>query len=121
MKKLYRYLLILAAFAAAGGCSSDKEETGNPDVRFYATPASLNFEAGKNALQLNISTTAHWKITCDDTWLSAAPSEGTGSAKVEITAQANPLTQPRTSSLTIAYGGAEPAVIPVSQKVDGEV
>lgn len=120
MKKLYRYLLILAAFAAAGGCSSDKEETGNPDVRFYATPASLNFEAGKNALQLNISTTAHWKITCDDTWLSAAPSEGTGSAKVEITAQANPLTQPRTSSLTIAYGGAEPAVIPVSQKVDGE-
>lgn len=120
MKKLYLHLLILAAFAAAGGCSSDKEDTGNPDVQFYATPASLNFEAGKTTLQLNISTTASWKITCDDTWLSASRSEGTGSAKVEITAQANPLTQPRTSSLTIAYGVAKPAVIPVSQKVAGE-
>ncbi len=120
MKKLYLYLLILVAFAAAGGCSSDKEDTGTPDVQFYATPASLNFEAGKATLQLNISTTASWKITCDDTWLSASRSEGTGSAKVEITVQANPLTQPRTSSLTIAYGVAKPAVIPVSQKVTGE-
>ena len=71
-------------------------------------------------MQLSISTTGHWTIVCDDEWLEAVPAEGTGSAKVGITAQANPLAQQRTSSLTIAYGGAEPAVVPVTQKVSGE-
>ena len=120
MKKLLFHLLIFALFAAAAGCSSGKDDDGNPDVRFYAAPASLNFESGKTTLQLSISTTAHWKIVCDDEWLEAVPAEGTGSAKVGITAQANPLAQQRTSSLTIAYGGAEPVVVPVSQKVSGE-
>lgn len=107
MKKLLFYLLIFTLFAAAAGCSSGKDDDGNPDVRFYAVPASLNFEAGKTTLQLSISTTGHWTIVCDDEWLEAVPAEGTGSAKVGITAQANPLAQQRTSSLTIAYGGAE--------------
>ena len=120
MKKLLFYLLIFTLFAAAAGCSSGKDDDGNPDVRFYAVPASLNFEAGKTTLQLSISTTGHWTIVCDDEWLEAVPAEGTGSAKVGITAQANPLAQQRTSSLTIAYGGAEPAVVPVTQKVSGE-
>lgn len=108
MKKLLFHLLIFTLFAAAAGCSSGKDDDGNPDVRFYAVPASLNFEAGKTTLQLSISTTGHWTIVCDDEWLEAVPAEGTGSAKVGITAQANPLAQQRTSSLTIAYGGAEP-------------
>lgn len=120
MKKLLFYLLIFTLFAAAAGCSSGKDDDGNPDVRFYAVPASLNFEAGKTTLQLSISTTGHWTIVCDDEWLEAVPAEGTGSAKVGITAQANPLAQQRTSSLTIAYGGAEPSVVPVTQKVSGE-
>lgn len=120
MKKLLFHLLIFTLFAAAAGCSSGKDDDGNPDVRFYAVPASLNFEAGKTTLQLSISTTGHWTIVCDDEWLEAVPAEGTGSAKVGITAQANPLAQQRTSSLTIAYGGAEPAVVPVTQKVSGE-
>ena len=47
MKKLLFYLLIFTLFAAAAGCSSGKDDDGNPDVRFYAVPASLNFEAGK--------------------------------------------------------------------------
>lgn len=119
MKKLLFHLLIFTLFAAAAGCSSGKDDDGNPDVRFYAVPASLNFEAGKTTLQLSISTTGHWTIVCDDEWLEAVPAEGTGSAKVGITAQANPLAQQRTSSLTIAYGGAEPAVVPVTQKVSG--
>lgn len=71
-------------------------------------------------MQLSVTTGTHWKITCDAEWLSAVPSEGTGSAKVGITAQANSQAGRRTSSLTIAYGGAEPAVIPVSQKVSEE-
>ncbi len=120
MKKLLFHLLIFTLFAAAAGCSSGKDDDGNPDVRFYAVPASLNFEARKTTLQLSISTTGHWTIVCDDEWLEAVPAEGTGSAKVGITAQANPLAQQRTSSLTIAYGGAEPAVVPVTQKVSGE-
>lgn len=99
MKKLLFYLLIFTLFAAAAGCSSGKDDDGNPDVRFYAVPASLNFEAGKTTLQLSISTTGHWTIVCDDEWLEAVPAEGTGSAKVGITAQANPLAQQRTSSL----------------------
>ena len=47
MKKLLFHLLIFTLFAAAAGCSSGKDDDGNPDVRFYAVPASLNFEAGK--------------------------------------------------------------------------
>lgn len=86
MKKLLFYLLIFTLFAAAAGCSSGKDDDGNPDVRFYAVPASLNFEAGKTTLQLSISTTGHWTIVCDDEWLEAVPAEGTGSAKVGITA-----------------------------------
>ena len=93
MKKLLFHLLIFTLFAAAAGCSSGKDDDGNPDVRFYAVPASLNFEAGKTTLQLSISTTGHWTIVCDDEWLEAVPAEGTGSAKVGITAQANPLAQ----------------------------
>ena len=119
MKKFLFRILILAVFAAVAGCSSD-EGGENPDVRFYAAPSSLNFDAGKSVLQLSVTTGTHWKITCDAEWLSAVPSEGTGSAKVGITAQANSQSGPRTSSLTIAYGGAEPAVIPVSQKVSEE-
>lgn len=107
MKKLLFHLLIFTLFAAAAGCSSGKDDDGNPDVRFYAVPASLNFEAGKTTLQLSISTTGHWTIVCDDEWLEAVPAEGTGSAKVGITAQANPLAQQRTSSLTIAFDGAD--------------
>ena len=119
MKKFLFRILILALFAAVAGCSSD-EGGENPDIRFYAAPSSLNFDAGKSVLQLSVTTGTHWKITCDAEWLSAVPSEGTGSAKVGITAQANSQAGRRTSSLTIAYGGAEPAVIPVSQKVSEE-
>ena len=71
MKKLLFHLLIFTLFAAAAGCSSGKDDDGNPDVRFYAVPASLNFEAGKTTLQLSISTTGHWTIVCDDEWLEA--------------------------------------------------
>ena len=70
MKKLLFHLLIFTLFAAAAGCSSGKDDDGNPDVRFYAVPASLNFEAGKTTLQLSISTTGHWTIVCDDEWRS---------------------------------------------------
>ena len=59
MKKLLFHLLIFTLFAAAAGCSSGKDDDGNPDVRFYAVPASLNFEAGKTTLQLSISTTGY--------------------------------------------------------------
>lgn len=88
MKKFLFRILILAVFAAVAGCSSD-EGGENPDIRFYAAPSSLNFDAGKSVLQLSVTTGTHWKITCDAEWLSAVPSEGTGSAKVGITAQAN--------------------------------
>ena len=83
MKKLLFHLLIFTLFAAAAGCSSGKDDDGNPDVRFYAVPASLNFEAGKTTLQLSISTTGHWTIVCDDEWLEAVPAEGTGVRRSE--------------------------------------
>lgn len=120
MKKILFRLLILVVCTAVAGCSSDEDGGQNPEPGFYAVPSSLNFDAGESVLQLSVTTGTHWKIVCDAEWLSVVPSEGTGSAKIGVTAQANPQDGPRMSSLTIAYGGAEPAVIPVSQKAGEE-
>ncbi len=114
--------LLLLSFFVLWGCSSEQNTPprGSTSSRFYATPSSLTFDAAETVLQLAISTDAHWKITCDAAWLNAVPAEGVGSTKVRVSAQANPLTQVRTASLSIEYGDTAPAVIPITQKIESQ-
>ena len=113
---LSHILLCVPIFVWTMACSSDEEAVAG-DVRLYAAPASLHFEAAESTLQLSVSTDGRWSIECGAEWLSADPVHGEGAARVRVAARSNTSAQERSSQLTICYGNSQRLEIPVVQSI----
>ena len=110
MKKLKLFIGLLAAFAAATGCSKD-------DAPFLTvTPATaIEFSAeAKESVELAISTNQEaWDAVSDMPWCTVTKVDN----KLEVKAVVNDkVVAPSPAKITITAGGAAPVIIEVTQK-----
>lgn len=86
--KQFKYFLLIAAVALSTiGCH--KEVT----VSFETTTQELDAQGG--TIEVGLKSNGEWTIESTAGWLSITPLSGTGDATLTITAEANPIEEPR--------------------------
>jgi ligand-binding sensor domain-containing protein len=77
---------------------------------------SLSIDADANSTaKFNISSNIDWKISTNQSWLSASEASGSGNATVSLTANKNPLTTKREAILTVSGKDVDTLFITVTQ------
>lgn len=85
-------------------------------VVFSVSETSLNIDADANSTaSFNITTNTDWSITISESWLSASSYAGSEDATINLTAEENNSTEPRTANTTVSGFGATDHVITVTQ------
>jgi hypothetical protein len=81
-----------------------------PPCEYVVTPTSLQVAAdgGLSTVSVTTDTGCSWAAASDQSWATVSPASGTGSGPVTVTVAANPTTEPRTATVTVA--GQEVAV-----------
>lgn len=110
---MLRYIRMLSMAAvltvAAGGLTDCRK--ADVDV----TPAEVKIENDQEPVAIEISTTSPWTIECEQTWVTASPTSGNGSATVYLTALANTTGAIRQTRVLVNAGRAESLVsVPVT-------
>ena len=109
MFRLFRTLaaafVLISAVCALAGCRE-----ANIDV----TPTDLTIGNDLAPVTVEISTPERWSIECPNSWVTASPSSGHGSASVSLTAVPNSTEAARETEILITAGKAEGRVtVPV--------
>ena len=108
MKK-FRFLAVIAAFAALWACKPDVPEV-TPEIG--VSPATVNFEADGGTLRVAVTTNMEsYEVTGAPEWLTVQQNGN----EIALTAAANTVNAPRNCTLT-AKAGSATATIEVSQK-----
>jgi len=90
------------------------QEAGDPVISISGEDINIAPEEGSKATMEVISNTS-WSVSTDETWLTLAPSTGTGNGSIILTAKANPSAMNRPADITITDGGAISQTIVVVQ------
>lgn len=102
-------LLLLGAAMIAVACHEKVIDT------LSVSPATMTFEAEGGSTQvLNVMSTTTWSLSLSAGWLHASPSAGSGDGTVNIIADVNTDTEPRTATITV--NGADTKTVEVTQK-----
>jgi len=97
-----RYVALAAVLAAAVGVLADCRKA-DVDV----TPNDLIIGNDQEPVAIEISTSSSWSIEYQQTWVTASPASGNGSATVYLTALANNTGAERETNILINAGRAE--------------
>ena len=84
-------------------------------IKLSATTAFVKAAQGSTAT-INISSSVACTVNCDQTWLAVAPSVGTGTNSLTLTAEENPNITARSSTVTVSAAGVESQTITVTQE-----
>lgn len=88
-------------------------EISGLSIAFHAL--TLDAAAGsQSTVQLYCDTT--WTATSSQQWLTVSPTNGLGNGTLTFTAQANPLSTPRTAQITVSASGIEAQTITITQQ-----
>ena len=68
---------------------------------------------------VDVTSNLNWTAVSNQNWLTVAPTTGFGSTKVTLTAQENPTTSERVSTITLSGNGVTNQVITVTQDPGG--
>lgn len=99
--------LAFVLFAAGAGCESDKSSPGGPTpvCSFTVAPPSQAFGADGGTANVTVTTTAacSWTAASNAGWIAiTSGGTGTGSGTAAYTVAANPSTEARNGTLTVA-------------------
>jgi mannan endo-1,4-beta-mannosidase len=72
--------------------------------------SALSLGSGASSGNAAITANVSWTVTDDQSWLSAAPTSGTGNATLAVSATANTATTARTGTVTVSGGGISRAI-----------
>lgn len=92
-------------------CKKDKHEA--PILSFEKTSFLFPAESGRDSVLLTANVS--WSISSKPSWLSIAPSEGNGDAKIVMTYEANTARGSRSASLVLKAAGADSTTIQLTQ------
>lgn len=107
---------------ASDGSASDQSDgsftLGSPP-ELDISPQELTFASGGNVKTFSVSNdgggTLSWSVSESASWLSVAPSSGSGPKAIEVTAVENTSTSPRTASVFVDAGDAGSQTVEVNQ------
>ena len=113
MKNIF-YVLI-ASLILVVGCQPDALKS-----ELSVSPSSLDFAVKGGVKQIDVKSTADWKISQNtgSGWCTPSRTEGTSSAKVNITVAENKTTEARTAELTFTASGCSPVTVKITQGFD---
>jgi hypothetical protein len=77
-------------------------------------PETIAFSNGSSSRTIELTSNTSWTISSDQSWCSATPTSGNGSASVRVSATENTTSSTRTANITFKYG-ANTKVITVTQ------
>jgi len=90
-------------------------QTGAAPV-LTVSPNTLSIEAPNNSTKaIVITSNISWTTTSDQKWLTVSSPTGSNNATLTITAQANPITIPRTAIITVSGTGVTDVALNVNQ------
>ena len=116
MKKIVWILLAAFCVAACGG--KDPEPT--PQDHFSVMPSTLSFTDEDASTKLvTVTASSAWTVSVSADWIRVSPTSGSGNASLSVKVDPNPEEGPRTGSISI--GGADKAVVSVTQAGSGKV
>ena len=98
-----RFLFLAVFVLALAACKDDKNVVIESNESIAASPTSVSFPADGSepaVIELTVSDGTKWKVTNKPAWITASPTEGTGSANVTLTAGNSTLTSQRTAKVT---------------------
>lgn len=115
------YFAFLACLLVIGSCGGDEEPTppggGEEEVLLSVNTTSFDFEAEGGSSGLQITSNAIWRFEYDtDLWSRPSIQTTRGDASIQIIADANESTEPRSMTLTLTSEGADDVTISVSQE-----
>ena len=70
-------------------------------------------EGSTNTFTITSNTT--WNLVCNQSWLTVNPTSGSGNLTINMTAASNPVTSPRSSTITVTATGIEEKTITITQ------
>lgn len=116
MKKIYNFLVIMAAFAVSG-CLKMADDTGftpqTPLISF--SQESVSVEKGGGELSITVNSNLPWRIKSDASWVTFSRSNGLEGGDVTIKVARNRLREERTAVLTAWITSESTAKISVIQ------
>ncbi len=116
MKKIVWILLAAFCVAACGG--KDPEPT--PQDHFSVMPSTLSFTDEDASTKLvTVTASSAWTVSVSADWIRVSPTSGSGNASLSVKVDPNPEEGPRSGSISI--GGADKAVVSVTQAGSGKV
>ncbi|MBP5340490.1 MAG: BACON domain-containing protein [Prevotella sp.] len=102
-----------------GGVQKNVVVTQNGvEITLEVTPTTVSLDANGSAKQLKIMSNGPWTVTSSDTWLKTSSGSGRGEQTVNISAEVNKQTTPRSGKLTIKAGN-KTIVVDVTQNGAG--
>lgn len=90
------------------------QAAGNTMLSVSANTVSIAKEAGSVAT-IDVTSNTAWSASSNQTWLTASPASGTGSATLTFTAEINPTAASRTAIVTVSATGVANQTITVTQ------
>lgn len=105
-------LSLAVAFTGCGGGDDDNTSGGGNAVTITVQPASLDFSAEGGTYNIAVTTTGkEWGAYASDSWLKVNTANTTQQqGTVTVTAEANPLTESRSATITVMSGAARKQV-----------
>src|SRR5688572_720303 len=86
----------------ASSCSGD-DPAADPEL--IVSTEALSFSNEGEAKFFHIKSNLDWEVTSSESWLTVSPGSGSaGTIKIDVVAEANPLTAERTATLTAKTG-----------------
>lgn len=95
----------------------------NGATNLSVSTASLHFVGSGEQQSFAITSDASWRISSDDdaTWLTFSPTDGTNNATIQVTAEANRTTFPRTATMYVTGQNDIRQTISVTQDAGADV
>ena len=116
MKKIVWILLAAFCVAACGG--KDPEPT--PQDTLSVMPSTLSFTDEDASTKLvTVTASSAWTVSVSADWIRVSPTSGSGNASLSVKVEPNPEEGPRSGSISV--GGADKAVVSVTQAGSGKV
>ena len=86
---------------------------------FFLSANRLTIGGNGGAAKINISSSANWTATSNNTWLTLSTNTGTqGTSEITLTADVNSTTSTRSATVTISVAGFDDQIIYVNQGID---
>ena len=108
MKRLLKAAFAVTAVCLLASCDQD----GNIQTTLGLTPRALSLPAEGGSSKISFSAAAEWTIAIDKDWVSVSQKTGpAGDYSLNLTVDANPSPDPRTTSVTVSCMNLSESVV----------